>query len=59
MGYNGTQMLIDMGFPMMYTFPWAAVLVTVLVGLGFGWLAAIVPSRQAARLIVVEALRYE
>lgn len=59
MGYNGTQMLIDMGFPMEYTFPWAAVLVTVLVGLGFGWLAAIVPSRQAARLKVVEALRYE
>ncbi|HMN14206.1 MAG TPA: FtsX-like permease family protein [Bellilinea sp.] len=59
MGYNGTQMLVDMGFPMEYTFPWAAVLVTVLVGVGFGWIAAIVPARQASRLNVVEALRYE
>jgi putative ABC transport system permease protein len=31
----------------------------VVIGLLFGALAAIIPARQAARLEIVQALRYE
>jgi putative ABC transport system permease protein len=34
-------------------------LVAIAVGLLFGVLAAIIPARQAARVEIVEALRYE
>ena len=46
-------------FPMQYSFPLAGVLAGIAIGLLFGALAAIIPARQAARLQVVEALRYE
>lgn len=46
-------------FPMIYTFPLSGLLAGVAIGLIFGALAAIIPARQAARLQVVEALRYE
>ena len=46
-------------FPMNYFFPLAGILAASAIGLLFGALAAIIPSRQAARLEVVEALRYE
>lgn len=48
-----------MGFPMEYIFPASGILAAVAVGLLFGALAAVVPARQATRLDVVEALRYE
>jgi putative ABC transport system permease protein len=35
------------------------VLLALAVGVLFGVLAAVVPARQAARLEVVQALRYE
>ncbi len=46
-------------FPMQYAFPLSGLLAGIAIGLIFGALAAIIPSRQAARLPVVEALRYE
>jgi putative ABC transport system permease protein len=46
-------------FPMSYSFPLAGVLAGIAIGLLFGALAAVIPARQAAKLQVVEALRYE
>ena len=46
-------------FPMSYSFPLSGILAGIAIGLIFGALAAIIPARQAARLQVVEALRYE
>jgi putative ABC transport system permease protein len=59
--YLGYAIIQAMGamFPMEYSFPLAGVIGGIAIGLLFGALAAIIPSRQAARLQVVEALRYE
>jgi putative ABC transport system permease protein len=46
-------------FPMTYSFPLSGILAGIAIGLIFGALAAVIPARQAARLQVVEALRYE
>ena len=46
-------------FPLGYAFPLAGILAAIATGLIFGALAAYIPARQAARLQVVEALRYE
>lgn len=46
-------------FPVGYFFPLSGILAAVLIGLLFGALAAIIPARQAARLEIVQALRYE
>jgi putative ABC transport system permease protein len=46
-------------FPMAYSFPLSGILAGIAIGLIFGALAAIIPARQAARLQVVESLRYE
>jgi len=46
-------------FPLGYFFPAAGVLAAIAFGLLFGVLAAIIPARQAARMDVVAALRYE
>ncbi len=46
-------------FPLGYSFPAAGILAAVFFGLAFGALAALIPARQAARLQIVEALRYE
>ena len=42
-----------------YTFPLAGVLAAIAAGLIFGVLAALLPSRQAANMEIVKALRYE
>jgi len=42
-----------------YRFPVNGVIIALFVALLFGAIAAILPARQAARLRVVEALRYE
>jgi putative ABC transport system permease protein len=47
------------GFPMEYSFPTGGLLAAIAIGLLFGALAAIIPARQAARLEIVQALRYE
>ena len=41
-------------FPMVYAFPTAGILAAILTGLLFGALSAVVPSRQAARLEIVQ-----
>jgi putative ABC transport system permease protein len=46
-------------FPVEYTFPLGGIIGGIAIGLIFGALAAVIPARQAARLQVVEALRYE
>jgi putative ABC transport system permease protein len=46
-------------FPMPYSFPFTGLLAGIVIGLLFGALAAVIPARQAAKLQVVEALRYE
>jgi putative ABC transport system permease protein len=50
---------IEVIFPLGYYFPAAGILAAVAFGLLFGVLAAIIPARQAARMDVVAALRYE
>jgi putative ABC transport system permease protein len=60
--YLGTILVGAMvagGFPMPYAFPVAGLLVAIAVGLLFGALAAVIPARQAARMEIVQALRYE
>jgi putative ABC transport system permease protein len=51
--------LASAGFPVRSVFPWTAILVGLAVGLLFGALAAVIPARQASRMDVVAALRYE
>lgn len=50
---------IDVIFPMGYSFPTSGIAAAVVIGLLFGGLAAIIPARQAARLEIIQALRYE
>jgi putative ABC transport system permease protein len=59
LGYALVQVTASIGWPMPYFFPWAGILLTIAVGLGFGVLAAYVPARSAARLNVVDALHFE
>jgi putative ABC transport system permease protein len=47
------------GFQVDYYFPWVGLLAAIAIGLLFGALAAIIPARQAARMEIVQALRYE
>ncbi|MBI9051979.1 MAG: ABC transporter permease [Anaerolineaceae bacterium] len=42
-----------------YKFPISGVIAAVVIGLAFGVLAAVIPAKQASKLNVVEALRYE
>jgi putative ABC transport system permease protein len=58
LGYVLVDALSTM-FPMEYAFPLGGIIGGIAIGLIFGALAAIVPARQASRLQVVEALRYE
>ena len=45
--------------PVSYIFPMLGILAAIVIALVFGLLAALIPSRQASRLDVVKALRYE
>ncbi len=58
LGYVIVQALGSI-FSMEYAFPISGILAAIAIGLIFGALAAIIPTRQASRLQVVEALRYE
>jgi len=51
--------LASAGFPVRSVFPWTGIVVALVMGLIFGALAAVIPARQASRLDVVAALRYE
>jgi putative ABC transport system permease protein len=59
--YLGYVLVLAVGtiFPLGYAFPTAGIIAGIVIGLGFGALAAIIPARQAARLQIVQALRYE
>ena len=46
-------------FPLGYVFPASGILAAIAIGLLFGVFAALIPARQASRMNVVEALRYE
>jgi putative ABC transport system permease protein len=59
LGYLGVQALASAGFPLEYLFPTSGVIAAIAAGLIFGALAAVIPARQAARMNVVAALRYE
>lgn len=59
LGYLLVGAMQFVGFPMAYYFPTAGLVAALAIGLLFGALAAIIPSRQAARLEIVQALRYE
>jgi putative ABC transport system permease protein len=47
------------GFKLSYYFPWNGILATIVIGLVFGVLAAIIPARQASRMEIIQALHYE
>jgi putative ABC transport system permease protein len=60
--YLGYVMILGMqvgGYPVTYVFPAAGLLAAIAVGLLLGVVAALVPARQAARMNIVRALRYE
>jgi len=59
LGYALVLATNSSGFIVPYIFPMDGVVLTVVVGLVFGVLAAIMPARSAARLDVVEALHFE
>lgn len=50
---------VEIIFPMGYFFPISGIIAAIVIGLLFGALAAVIPARQAARLEIVQALRYE
>lgn len=47
------------GFGADFYFPTIGIVLSIVVGLAFGIIAAMVPARQAANTIIVEALQYE
>ena len=60
--YLGYVMILGMqvgGYPVTYVFPAAGLLAAIAIGLLLGVAAALVPARQAARMNIVRALRYE
>jgi putative ABC transport system permease protein len=59
LGYVRSMAMQALGYPMEYVFPQGTVLAALLIALVFGILSSGLPSRQAARMNVVEALRYE
>lgn len=59
LGYALVYAMSASGFPMPYLFPWGGILTAVIAGFTFALLAAILPSRQAAKLDIVTALHYE
>lgn len=59
LGYLGVSALAMAGFPLEYLFPLSGLAAAIIAGLAFGALAAVIPSRQAARMDIVAALRYE
>ncbi len=60
LGYVFVQGLSASGiFKMQYSFPLVALLAATAAGLIFGVLASLLPARQASRMGIIQALRYE
>jgi len=59
LGYMAIVAFSALGFPMDYSFSSGGLILATAAGLLFGAFAAIIPARQAARLEIVQALRYE
>jgi putative ABC transport system permease protein len=59
LGYALVGSMNLVGFVVAYTFPLAGLLAGVAAGLLLGVLAATIPARQAAKMDIIEALRYE
>jgi len=59
LGYALVLSMGSIGWPMPYFFPWGGILATIVIGLGFGVLAAMIPAHSAAKLNVVDALHFE
>lgn len=59
LGYMAISAFSALGFPMDYSFSANGLLLATAAGLLFGAFAAIIPARQATRLEIVQALRYE
>jgi len=59
LGYMSVQAFAALGFPMEYNFAPNGLILATAAGLLFGAVAAIIPAQQAARLEIVQALRYE
>jgi len=59
LGYVMILALSVAGFPLAYVFPYAGLVAAIAVGLIFGVVAAVLPARQAARMEIVRALRFE
>lgn len=61
--YLGYVMVLGLNasglYPLEYAFPYAGLVVALAAGLLFGVIAAIIPARQAARMDIIHALRYE
>jgi putative ABC transport system permease protein len=59
LGYLLVGAMDVVGFSLGYSFPVEGIVAALVIGLLFGALAAVIPSRQAARMEIVQALRYE
>lgn len=59
LGYALVLATASVGWPMPYSIPWDGVAITLVVGVGFGVLASLIPARSAANLDVVDALHQE
>ena len=59
LGYVMIVAFAGAGFPVQFYFPWTGVIITVVIGLLFGLLAALAPARRAANMDMITALRYE
>ena len=59
LGYGLVGAMNFAGYIIPYSFPYSGILVAVAVGLLFGVVASALAARQAAKLDIVTALRYE
>lgn len=59
LGYMAIVAFSAIGFPVDYSFSANGIILATAAGLLFGAFAAIIPARQAARLEIVQSLRYE